>query len=74
MKDTKIGNYVIHDWPENPMETVMAYLKDAHPDNRVWITQTSTFEDGAVKMSWFKSDGNGKPLGESCASITISDQ
>ena len=72
MKDTAIGDYVIHDWPENPLETVAAYLKATYPSVTTWITETSQPEGGVVKMSWFKSDTEGKPVGDSCASITIS--
>jgi hypothetical protein len=72
MDDAKIGDYVIQDWPENPLETVTAYLKATYPDVTVWITETSEADDGAVKMSWFKSDGHGQPEGKPCASITIS--
>jgi hypothetical protein len=66
----KIDDLEIEDWPENPMETVLAYLKWKYPDTTVWITKTETTSEQNTKMSWYKSDGHGNPVGEPCATIT----
>lgn len=66
------GDHEVGKWPENPVETISAYLKATHPENRVWITQDEPGE-GFAKKVWYKVDKKGQPVGEPCASLTISE-
>ncbi|HEX9201632.1 MAG TPA: hypothetical protein VF865_18890 [Acidobacteriaceae bacterium] len=70
--DYRFGDGEIKNWPENPLETIAAYLEATYPDVRVWITKTEEPNENETKMTWYKADKNGDPIGESCASITIS--
>jgi len=70
--DYEVGNIKIEDWPENPLETIAAYLKHKYPDVRSWVTKTEQATENEVKMTWYKADQSGNPTGDSCASITIS--
>jgi hypothetical protein len=66
-----IGDHEVGKWPENPVETIAAYLRATYPGNRIWITRDEPGE-GFAKKVWYKAE-NGQQIGEPCASLTISE-
>jgi hypothetical protein len=70
--DYEFGGGKIEDWPENPLATVAAYLKYKYPEVRIWVTKTERPNENDTRITWYKANGSGNPIGESCATITIS--
>ena len=72
-----LGNATVRDhevdkWPENPLETINAYLKETHPDVVVWITEKSQVSETEAKMTWRRPDKSLRnPVGEPCAVFTV---
>jgi hypothetical protein len=68
-----ISDHEVDKWPENPMATIAAYLKDTYPDVFIWITDREHPKEGVERMTWRKPDETLRnPVGDPCASLTIS--
>jgi hypothetical protein len=70
--DMNVSDHEVGKWPENPTQTIAAYLKASYPEDRVWIVQDEPGQ-GFAKKVWYKADKKGKLVGDACASLTISE-
>ncbi len=68
-----VGDQDVESWPRNPMETIAAYLKETHPDIRIWIVQNSNPTEKIATKAWYRADEDGQPSGAPCASITATE-
>ena len=67
-----VGDHEVGKWPENPVETIVAYLRATYPENRIWVTRDEP-GDGFAKKVWYKANEKGQQAGKPCASLTISE-